>query len=182
MSAITFTHPRSSCLRVQVDGKLVGDPMERAAVEGVHWTVSSSGDIALPHPTPLHHMGLHKGPTPTGASKGSGPSKADLSPIHIQHRFPFTYVPSLTHLTAPLPSTSLLTRLPPHAPCSSSLRRMSVLISRSPPGQSDEMAAILTKGAPEAIRSLLATVPPGYDDTYLHHMGRGRRVLALAYR
>ena len=41
---------------------------------------------------------------------------------------------------------------------------------------------VLTKGAPEAVAPLLASVPPNFAATYLYHMGRGRRVLALAYR
>lgn len=45
-----------------------------------------------------------------------------------------------------------------------------------------EMVALLTKGAPETVRPLLKQVPSDYDDTFLHHMSRGRRVLALAYR
>lgn len=45
-----------------------------------------------------------------------------------------------------------------------------------------EQNLILTKGAPEAILPLLVSSPSNYSSTYLHHMGRGRRVLALAYR
>ena len=41
---------------------------------------------------------------------------------------------------------------------------------------------VLTKGAPEAVQVLLDSVPTNYAATYLYHMGRGRRVLALAYR
>lgn len=58
---------------------------------------------------------------------------------------------------------------------------MSVLVTRGMPDGS-EMVALLTKGAPETVRPLLKQVPSDYDDTFLHHMSRGRRVLALAYR
>ena len=39
---------------------------------------------------------------------------------------------------------------------------------------------MLLKGAPEAVRPLLSRIPDGYDEEYLHHARRGKRVLALA--
>lgn len=38
------------------------------------------------------------------------------------------------------------------------------------------------KGAPETIKSMLATVPDFYDDTYKWYTRRGSRVLALGYK
>jgi manganese-transporting P-type ATPase len=114
---------------MQVDGKVVGDPMEKAALEGIGWSCPN-GEVAFPPPQ-------RRGP--------------DLVPIRIHHRYPF----------------------------SSSLRRMSVLVSL---GGRDRPLMVLCKGAPEAVQALLKAVPPFYEPTYLHHMGRGRRVLALALR
>lgn len=48
--------------------------------------------------------------------------------------------------------------------------------------QQPQQLLLLTKGAPEAVEPLLEHVPANYAATYLHHMGRGRRVLALACR
>jgi cation-transporting ATPase 13A1 len=42
--------------------------------------------------------------------------------------------------------------------------------------------AASVKGAPETIKTMLATVPEGYDDTYKWYTRRGSRVLALAYK
>ena len=57
-----------------VDGRVAGDPMERAAVEGLGWSVASNGDTVLPPPPP-----------PDG-----GERRADRVPIRIHHRFQFS--------------------------------------------------------------------------------------------
>jgi manganese-transporting P-type ATPase len=64
---------------------------------------------------------------------------------------------------------------------SSKLKRMAVLASEP---KDDTKVWVLTKGAPETIKDRLApdSIPPNYDAVSLHHMGRGRRVLALAYK
>ncbi|CAM9633166.1 unnamed protein product [Ectocarpus sp. 4 AP-2014] len=41
---------------------------------------------------------------------------------------------------------------------------------------------VVAKGAPESLEPLLSDAPPNYRSTFLHHMGQGSRVLALAYR
>lgn len=41
---------------------------------------------------------------------------------------------------------------------------------------------VVAKGAPEALEPLLIDAPANYRSTFLHHMGQGSRVLALAYR
>jgi len=61
---------------------------------------------------------------------------------------------------------------------SSELRRMStVAVSAADPSAA---AWVLTKGAPEVVKALLADAPPGYDAAYRAHARRGFRVLALA--
>jgi cation-transporting ATPase 13A1 len=61
---------------------------------------------------------------------------------------------------------------------SSKLKRMTTLVTE---GGSDGVVLTLSKGAPETIKELLAVVPSHYDETANFHMGRGRRVLAMAY-
>ena len=60
---------------------------------------------------------------------------------------------------------------------SSALKRMST-VSSLPNGR----CLIATKGAPETIRTMLASVPAGYDDTFKWFTRRGSRVLALGYK
>jgi cation-transporting ATPase 13A1 len=61
-----------------VEGRVVGDPMERAAVEGLGWSVASNGDTVLPPPPSLRAAPL------------DGERRADLVPLRIHHRFQFS--------------------------------------------------------------------------------------------
>ncbi|MGK3749170.1 MAG: cation-transporting ATPase 13A1 [Bacillariaceae sp.] len=63
---------------------------------------------------------------------------------------------------------------------SSRLKRMSVLARES----GSECTWVLAKGAPETLKQFLRSdsVPTNYDEIYMHHMARGTRVLAMAYR
>ena len=69
---------------------------------------------------------------------------------------------------------------------SSKLRRMTTLALENKDASSGMNATLwaLTKGAPEAIQSMLdpKSLPSDYEESYLRHMKLGRRVLALAYR
>jgi cation-transporting ATPase 13A1 len=62
----------------------------------------------------------------------------------------------------------------------SRLKRMSVLVREANATES----WVLTKGAPETIKQFLTpeSTPSNYDEIYMHHMGKGQRVLAIAYR
>ncbi|KAI0084671.1 endoplasmic reticulum Ca-transporting P-type ATPase [Irpex rosettiformis] len=60
---------------------------------------------------------------------------------------------------------------------SSALKRMSTICSLS-----NGKVFIAVKGAPETIKSMLATVPDFYDETYKRFTRQGSRVLALGYR
>ncbi|KAL7498233.1 hypothetical protein ACHAWT_006367 [Skeletonema menzelii] len=69
---------------------------------------------------------------------------------------------------------------------SSKLRRMTTLAIENKDASSGMNATLwaLTKGAPEAIQSMIdpKSLPSDYEESYLRHMKLGRRVLALAYR
>jgi cation-transporting ATPase 13A1 len=70
---------------------------------------------------------------------------------------------------------------------SSKLRRMTTLAIENKDASSSSKATTiwaLTKGAPEAIQSMIdpKSLPSDYEEAYLRHMKLGRRVLALAYR
>ncbi|KAL7536758.1 hypothetical protein ACHAXR_007376 [Thalassiosira sp. AJA248-18] len=67
---------------------------------------------------------------------------------------------------------------------SSKLRRMTVLALDTATGDDDNTLWALTKGAPEALKPMLdpKSLPDDYEQSYLHHMTLGRRVLALGYR
>ena len=65
---------------------------------------------------------------------------------------------------------------------SSKLKRMTVLCTEDDNNNGTVWA--ISKGAPETIKELLSadSIPKNYDTVAFHHMSRGRRVLAMAYR
>jgi magnesium-transporting ATPase (P-type) len=67
-------------------------------------------------------------------------------------------------------------------PFSSSLKRMSVIAEVSIPSKGETGLFVFVKGAPEVLAAHLLEVPSFYKETYIHHMTRGKRVLAMAYR
>ena len=49
-------------------------------------------------------------------------------------------------------------------------------------GSSETTFFASVKGAPETVMTMLAKVPPRYEETYLRLSRRGARVLALAFK
>jgi manganese-transporting P-type ATPase len=62
---------------------------------------------------------------------------------------------------------------------SSALKRMSVVVRCEGGVQGGEAWWVLSKGAPEAVKKMLAKVPAGYDARYKSFAAQGARVLAL---
>lgn len=71
-------------------------------------------------------------------------------------------------------------------PFSSALKRMSVLVEvvveGGKGGMSRKRVLVVTKGAPEVMHDMINSIPDTYREVYLHHMSRGKRVLALGYK
>lgn len=67
-------------------------------------------------------------------------------------------------------------------PFSSALKRMSTIVEGYLPGENKAGLFVFTKGAPEVLAAHMKDIPSFYQETYLHHMARGKRVLTLAYR
>lgn len=122
----TYTLAAAHALVRLEDGLIVGDPMEKTAVDALNWQLSKGDSVSSADPNALH--------------RGT---------LSIRRRFQF----------------------------SSALKRMSTVSTLS--GGKTIMAV---KGAPETIKSMLATVPDFYDDTYKWYTRRGSRVLALGYK
>jgi manganese-transporting P-type ATPase len=64
---------------------------------------------------------------------------------------------------------------------SSKLKRMCCVIAVDRPGEKPRYM-VVSKGAPEMLRTQIKVVPGSYDNAYIHHTRHGSRVLALAYR
>jgi cation-transporting ATPase 13A1 len=123
---------------LEIDGKILGDPIEVAALQAIDWVYTPSTATAAPG---------------TKRAAGSRPWKAARPSVKILHRYHFA----------------------------SALQRMSVLarVAGSPEGDG---VWGLVKGSPEALATLLAVKPAGYDATYRALAERGMRVLALGAR
>ena len=67
-------------------------------------------------------------------------------------------------------------------PFSSALKRMSVIVECLLPGEQKSGLFVFIKGAPEVLAAHMVDIPSFYQGTYVYHMTRGKRVLALAYR
>lgn len=85
--------------------------------------------------------------------------------LRVRHKYPFTS--DLKRMTVVLEAVSATASHPYASTSSSSGGRRNF---------------VFTKGAPEILANHLAEVPSYYNATYFHHMSRGRRVLALAYK
>lgn len=176
---------------VSVSGKAEGDPLEQAALAWSGWQLVQDDEVA---PGLRAVARARKGPLAaaaadsavreasaraaarsvlaSGASEGAldGASTSALRDaaglgLHIVRRLPFV----------------------------AELKRMSVVVRVDHEGKQEVQSLpavtrarqggwVLCKGAPEAVEPLLARVPPGFRDSYLHYTREGCRVLALAAR
>ncbi|KAF5406279.1 Cation-transporting ATPase [Paragonimus heterotremus] len=65
---------------------------------------------------------------------------------------------------------------------SSTLRRMSVIVSHQLPSGVEQTYLVCVKGSPEALLPMLIDAPPDYNESYLTMARRGARVLALGQK
>jgi len=141
---------------VLVDGQLLGDPMERAAMQAVGWQFASEGVCVCRLP-------------------------GRRTSLRVLQRFPFSSelkrsstVVAVERRDAPGGGGGFLREL---LGGDAEQKQQPQQQPQQPPQHG---LTVLCKGAPETIRPLLREVPPGYDDAYMHHTRLGRRVLALA--
>ena len=121
------------------EGDIVGDPMEKATLTSMGWTLGRNDTL-----------------TPKAGTQTKGRTSPDA--VQIKRRFQF----------------------------SSALKRQSsvatVVTSDHQTGRKMRGTFVGVKGAPETIRTMLASTPPNYEETFKHFTRNGGRVLALAYK
>eukprot|EP01060_Flectonema_neradi_P039572 TRINITY_DN875_c3_g1_i1.p1 TRINITY_DN875_c3_g1~~TRINITY_DN875_c3_g1_i1.p1 ORF type:complete len:1474 (+),score=380.10 TRINITY_DN875_c3_g1_i1:61-4482(+) len=167
---------------VALDGtsgdKIVGDPIEVAALRGVEWRYDAKEQTARrgnweqkersiaeaekeikaykSTTKRFKELTLKIGELQKEAKAAKERSKTDKLSVTIKHRHHF----------------------------SSQLQRMSVIAEISGYPQAEQKTCALVKGSPEAILNLLDTkeVPSWYKECFVSHMAEGKRVLALAYK
>jgi len=135
---------------------LIGDPLEIAAMEASGFAF---------------RLGKQQSHSEGGGNVLSVEHEERNLRVTIRHKYPFT---------------SALKRMSIVAECSnvhpSTINSSSSSGGAGKPQQQQSKTMVFTKGAPEVLAQYLKEVPAFYNATYFHHMSRGRRVLALAYK
>uniref|UniRef100_A0A7S0AQA0 Cation-transporting ATPase n=1 Tax=Pyrodinium bahamense TaxID=73915 RepID=A0A7S0AQA0_9DINO len=147
---------------VAVDGKLSGDPIEVAALEGVGWKYDAEAEVAMPMVSDTS-LSTQSGTVGDGAASTSVNSREEpvIHSASITQRFHFA----------------------------SHLQRMAVIAevgmaTVNKAGLSGPGRYALVKGSPEALRPLLAAgaAPKWFEQAHTDLAEKGLRVLALAFR
>jgi manganese-transporting P-type ATPase len=150
---------------------IVGDPMEKAALDSLGWAIEDNGIVraltqaekdAVVEKEKLKKEGILANikakAAQNGTASGGGKEKKSGQPqtfhLKIERRFQF----------------------------SSALKRMSTIAVIPQQVKSSRRTLVSVKGAPETIRTMLkaGTVPGWYEHVYKDLMRKGGRVLALA--
>ncbi|KAK4407907.1 putative manganese-transporting ATPase PDR2 [Sesamum angolense] len=143
---------------VFVDNKLVGDPLEKAALKGIEWTYKSD-EKAMPKKF---------------CEKNQETSHLEIDILMVaacKSRKLSRFFGLLT-IKGGANSVQIVQR---HH-FASYLKRMAVVV------RVQEQFFAFVKGAPETIQERLVDVPSWYVNTYNKHTRQGSRVLALAYK
>ena len=151
-------------------GRLLGDPMEKAALLAAGWGYLPDGTCHRAHP--LFSAALEEC-LPAGATARPA--------LKILKRFPFSS--ELKRSSAVVDVTLTYPGMALHGGAFGSglgSSRTGAAIHAAAVALGAHGTRALVKGSPEMIRTLLASVPDGYDAAYLAHARRGKRVLALA--
>lgn len=180
---------------VTLNGTLVGDSVEVATLKGLGWGCLRGG-LVVPRASARTARDARRerardGGTDAGARdspRGSGSEAlgaegpdAALQPLQVLHSWAFD--PSLRRMcTAVSLAGGGAGGAGGGAPAAAAGRgEESTAAGGGVPPFHDRLW-IVAKGAPESLEPLLSDAPPNYRSTFLHHMGQGSRVLALAYR
>lgn len=163
---------------VDLEGKLTGDPIEVAALQGIGWSYDAGAEVARPNVLSAEVTTLADGSATEegGTTSSSSPetaaapatdsnSKNEVESVRITQRFHFA----------------------------SQLQRMAVVAEVTLADGVSSISGVagdgggryvLVKGSPEAVGALLAkdAAPAWYDKSHMDLAERGLRVLALAYR
>lgn len=139
---------------VHSESGLLGDPLEKAMLKAVGWSLNAEGV-------------LHGKTTPRSP------------PLRIYQRYVFSAETVLLKVVSRLTfiiANTLRFRF------TSQLRRMSTVVGYQGTTDVDLTYMACVKGSPEVLKSMFVDLPMDYDDAYLQMARRGARVLALGYK
>lgn len=195
---------------VTLQGALVGDSVEVATLKGLGWACLRGG-LVIPRAAARAARAENKekrNSVEAGGGGGSGgggkEAKETAAEAAAKKNTPATpagpdralQALQVVHCWSFDPS---LRRMCTAVRLASEVAGLSVFPAVTPPGSDDtgdskksarlgtvppfhDRLWVVAKGAPESLEPLLTDAPPNYRSTFLHHMGQGSRVLALAYR
>ncbi|KAG2488279.1 hypothetical protein HYH03_013129 [Edaphochlamys debaryana] len=142
------------------EAEVVGDPLEKAALETVGWTF-------------------------LGANAGGAGSDVSLSP---DRRVRATLLQRF-HFSSALKRMACVVRLEDDTPGAAGPSPYAYGADGSPgsapPGPGSSLGpqlVVVAKGAPEVLKGLLGSVPADYDAQYKRYAAQGARVIALAHK
>ncbi|THG10151.1 hypothetical protein TEA_009857 [Camellia sinensis var. sinensis] len=147
---------------VFVDNKLVGDPLEKAALKGIEWSYKSD-EKAMPKKYVYAILGIR-----TEMQVGDPLEKAALKGIEWSYKSDEKAMPKKGGGNA--------VQIVQRHHFASHLKRMAVVV------RVQEQFLAFVKGAPETIQDMLIDLPSSYVKTYKKYTRQGSRVLALAYK
>ncbi|KAJ1731564.1 hypothetical protein LPJ61_002475 [Coemansia biformis] len=169
-SKLRVLHALAACHTVkQVDGELVGDPLDIKMFQSTGWVLEESDDHdALPA------MGPGMATAPASARAGARPPMPVPAVVRPPHSERFTLHNASTG--ANVYELGIIRTFD----FSPALRRQSVVAKRLGARYNE----VYVKGAPEAIRELCYpdTIPRDFERTLLGYTNHGYRVIALAGR
>jgi cation-transporting ATPase 13A1 len=186
--------------------EIVGDPIEKAALAGIRWTVDARGlarpasyladaamaAVAAQYATFSTGGGGGSGSGGSGGSSSSSSGNGGSS-VEVLRRWAFSSaLKRMTALVRAANAAGLAAPQPPKGGAGNG-GRTSAAAALSPSAAEAFAAAntlapsagglyAVCKGAPEVIELLLASVPPGYTSAHQRLAASGSRVLALAYK
>jgi cation-transporting ATPase 13A1 len=165
------------------NSKLTGDPLELAAFESSKYLLSRDCMDAIALKSAPRAGTVVYADEVNTASSDYRKVEALVENIRILHKYPFSSALKMMSVLCRVNyHQSVLDDIDHGALVTSTAANDSTTATTATPrlSRSSEKYVVFTKGAPEVIATKLKQVPEFYRGTYLYHMGRGKRLLALA--
>lgn len=147
--------------------EVAGDPLEKAALRSIGWTIDRRDHSAPAVTVPAANAGAT-------VAAATATAAVSMDGVQVLHRWPFSS--ALRRMTCCVSVTGPKLAAAALAPAGRSNGSVSGISIRC--GD----AFVVCKGAPEAVESLLASVPERYADVHSALAAGGNRVLALALK
>lgn len=164
---------------IEVDGKLLGDPIEIAAMNSVSWSFVPGTATASPGPWRAREIFVEKQKDIMKSLRDD--VEADKKEKEEMKKKVDELEKTIRQEKQEAKKLQVVIQQRFHF--SSDLQRMSTICKLSSSNSTVAPGTYcLTKGSPEAIGRMLVSKPDWYDATYTKMAEKGQRVLALAYR